>query len=91
MPKFLNNDMADLAHQINLLPRRLRPDQIRGIETLLGLVNPERAYPFEFVCHAITKYRKRGAETGLTLVNLTPALVSRSSHNTLIPASLSAA
>jgi len=64
MPKFFNHDMADLAHQITLLPRRLRAEQIRGIEHLLGLVDPARAYPFEFVCHAITKYRKRGNETG---------------------------
>lgn len=60
MPTFFNSDIADLALQLTLSPRRLRMEQIGGIEELLGLVNPDRAYPFEFVCFRITKYRKRG-------------------------------
>jgi RNA polymerase sigma factor (sigma-70 family) len=60
MPEFFNSDIADLAHQLTLSPRRLRMEQVRGIEKLLGLIEPERAYPFEFVCYRITKYRKRG-------------------------------
>ena len=64
MPKFFNSDMADLAHQLTLSPRRLRVEQIQGIDKLLGLIDPDRAYPFEFVCHAVTKYRKRGGTTG---------------------------
>lgn len=61
MPKFYNSDIADLAHQLTMSPRRLRVDQIRGVERLLAVIDAEKAYPFEFVCHAITKYRKRGA------------------------------
>ena len=64
MPKFFNNDMADLAHQLTLSPRRLRLEQIRGIDKLLGVVDADRAYPFDFVCFRITKYRKRRATTG---------------------------
>ncbi len=60
MSKFYNSDMADLAHQLTISPRRLRIEQIRGVEKLLGTIEPERAYPFEFVCFGITKYRKRG-------------------------------
>jgi len=64
MPKFFNSDMADLAHQLTLSPRRLRLEQINGIEELLGLIEPQRAYPYELVCFRITKYRKRGPKTG---------------------------
>jgi len=61
MPKFFNSDMADLAHQLTLSPLRLRVEQIRGVEELLSIVKPGQAYPFDFVCYHITKYRKRGA------------------------------
>ncbi len=64
MAKFYNNDMADLAHQLTISPRRLRVEQIRGIERLYSLIDPDKAYPFDFVCHAITGYRKRGGSTG---------------------------
>jgi RNA polymerase sigma factor (sigma-70 family) len=64
MPKFFNNDIAELTHQLTLSPRRLRVEQIHGIETLLGLIEPEKAYPFDFVCYHITKYQKRAAATG---------------------------
>jgi len=67
MPKFFNSDMAELAHQLTLSPRRLRMEQIRGIDRLLGLVEAERTYPFEFVCFHITKYRKRGPATGYSI------------------------
>ncbi|MFQ5590176.1 MAG: sigma-70 family RNA polymerase sigma factor [Phycisphaerae bacterium] len=60
MPKFFNSDMADLAHQLTLSPRRIRMEQIRGVEKLLDVIEPDRAYPFEYVCFAITRYRKRG-------------------------------
>jgi len=64
VPNFYNKDMAELAHQLTLSPRRLRAEQLRGIEKLLELVEAGKAYPFEFVCYHITKYRKRG--TGST-------------------------
>ncbi len=68
MAKFFNSDIADLAHQLTLSPRRLRMEQIRGIEKLLELVEQDRAYPFEFVCYRITEYRKRGrASTGYSI------------------------
>ena len=63
MPKFFNKDMADLAHQLTLSPRRLRVAQIQEMEAVLGLVDPDRSYPFDFVCFRITKYRKRSSRT----------------------------
>ncbi len=64
MPKFFNKDVAELAHQLTLSPRRLRIEQIRGIDSLLGDIQPQKAYPFDLVCYRITEYRKRGAKPG---------------------------
>ena len=63
MPKFFNSDLADLTHQLTLSPRRLRVQQLHGIETLLDIVESDKAYPYDFVCFHITKYRKRGEPT----------------------------
>lgn len=63
MAKFYNSDIADLAHQLTLSPRRLRVQQLRGVEHLLSLIDPGKAYPYEFVCYHITEYRKRGEST----------------------------
>jgi len=60
MPKFFNRDICDLTNQLVLSPRRLRQSQIRGIERLLGMVEAEKAYPFDFVCFHITGYGRRG-------------------------------
>lgn len=67
MPKFFNRDMADLAHQLTLSPRRLRMGQVHAIDRLLGLVDSTKSYPFEFVCFSITKFRKRGPSTGASI------------------------
>ncbi len=67
MPKFFNSDVAELSHQLTLSPRRLRIEQIRRIDNLVGLIEPDRAYPFDFVCYHITKYRKRGPSTGSSI------------------------
>ena len=64
MAKFLNSDLAELAHQLTLSPTRIRPAQIGGIERLLGLIEPDRAYPYDFVCFHITEYRRRGESAG---------------------------
>ncbi len=64
MPKFFNHEVGDLAQQLTRSPRRLRVDQVHGIEHLLEIIDPDRAYPYEFVCFHITKYHKRGPTTG---------------------------
>ncbi|UCF33776.1 MAG: hypothetical protein JSV78_00400, partial [Phycisphaerales bacterium] len=62
MAKFLNRDLADLTHQLTLSPRRLRMEQVAGIEHLLRLVEPDCTYPYEFVCYHVTKYQSRRSE-----------------------------
>ena len=91
MPKFYNSDMAELAHQLTLSPRRLRVEQLRGVANLVSLIEPNRAYPFDFVCFHITKYQKRGkpAEVsipGKALLNdliTTAEIVSRKANLTV--------
>ncbi|MCH8149709.1 MAG: helix-turn-helix domain-containing protein, partial [Planctomycetes bacterium] len=68
MAKFFNSDLSDLTHQLTLSPRRLRMEQIHAIETLLSMVEPSRAYPYEFICHRITKYQKHGGSDASALV-----------------------
>ena len=67
MATFFNTDMEVLAQQLARSPHKLRLGQIHGIETLLGLIEPDRAYPFDFVCYRITEYRKRRATTGYSI------------------------
>ncbi len=59
MPKFSNKDLAELAHQLVLSPKRQRVAQVRGIESLLTIVDPDKAYPYDMVCYKITGYRSR--------------------------------
>lgn len=67
MAKFLNSDLADLAHQLEISPRRQRVGQVQGVDRLLGVIDPDKSYPFEFVCYEITGFRKRGASTSASV------------------------
>ncbi len=67
MPGFYNADLDQLAHQLTLSPRRLRLEQIDNIERLLALVQEDRAYPYDWVCYHITKFQKRGPDTGAAI------------------------
>lgn len=67
MPAFLNSDIARLAHQLTLSPKRLRPRQIEGIEAVLALVQPDKSYPFDWVCFHVTGYQKRGTDASASI------------------------
>ncbi|MCP4594284.1 MAG: sigma-70 family RNA polymerase sigma factor [bacterium] len=62
MRKYLSSDVGQLAHQLTLSPRRLRLSQLDGVETLLGMVDPEKAYPYELICYTITGYHPKASE-----------------------------
>lgn len=49
--------IESLAAQLQRGPRRLRLRQLLGIEFLLSVVEGDRQYPYDFVCHALTGYR----------------------------------
>jgi len=59
MPAFASKDLAELAHQLLMSPRHKRLSQVRGIDTLLGLVEADRSYPYDMVCFHITGFRNR--------------------------------
>ena len=58
--------VASLASQIKRGPGRLRLRHLYNIEFLLSVTDPEKKYPFDFVCHTLTGYRPRGGETAAT-------------------------
>jgi len=59
MYKFDSPLISALADQVLRGPTRLRLRQLLSVDFLLSVVTSERAYPFEFVCHALTGYRPR--------------------------------
>jgi len=49
-----------LAHELQLSPRRLRLQQLDGVERLAALVEPSKRYPYGLVCYHITGYSPTG-------------------------------
>ncbi len=90
MPKYKNADIAELAHQLTLSPRRLRLNQIAGAERLLELVDPEKSYAYDFVCFHLTGYRpfepsKKAAINGDMLIEQLVRLIEHLSQSAAIP------
>lgn len=50
--------IRDLVQQLKRGPRRLRLKQLMAVDFLLTLIETGRDYPFDFVRHAVTGYRK---------------------------------
>ena len=67
MRKYLRKDMAQLAHQLTLSPVRLRDAHLEGAERLAGIIEPDKTYPYDFVCYRITGYHKARGGTGANL------------------------
>jgi RNA polymerase sigma factor (sigma-70 family) len=91
MAAFKNPDMAQLGHQLALSPRRQRLAQIAGAERLLELVEPQREYPYDFVCFHLTGYRplrvsKRAPLKGQVLISDLVRLIEHLSQTAAIPA-----
>ena len=59
MYEYQNSAIADLAAQLKRGPKRLAIRQLIGIEFLLSVIEPEKAYPFDFILHALTGFRAR--------------------------------
>ena len=71
MPKYRVNSLAALARQMAFTPLETRGVQVLAAEELLSAIDPNKAYPLDFVIFRITGYRpKRVGEdllTGLAL------------------------
>lgn len=62
MSSFHCTEIAQLKHELTLAPLRHRLRQLAGISRAISLIDPEREYPFAFVCFQITGYRPRLTE-----------------------------
>jgi RNA polymerase primary sigma factor len=67
--KYRLQSIRSLYAQLERGPKRLRLRQLFGVEFLLSVVEAGKAYPTEFVCHALTGYRpaSTGDEVGRLL------------------------
>jgi RNA polymerase primary sigma factor len=66
MAQFHHTEVADLTKQLTYSPAKIRLEQVNRAEKLICLIDPVKAYPYEFICYQITGYRPRG-DIGKTL------------------------
>jgi len=59
MSSFHCTEIAQLKHELTLAPLRHLLRQLAGISRAISLIDPQREYPFAFICFQITGYRPR--------------------------------
>jgi len=59
MKSFRYPEIAQLKHELTLAPARHRLGHIAGIAQAIVLIDPNRDYPYSFVCFHVTGYRPR--------------------------------
>lgn len=59
MQKIKNSTLAQLFMETGFAPNRQQRKQLIGAEELYKIIEPERQYPYEFVCFKITGYRPK--------------------------------
>ena len=57
--KYNHPEIADLAKQMGYSAREVRLAQLERAERLICLIDPDKSYPYEFVCYQVTGYRPR--------------------------------
>jgi len=62
MRKIKNRNLAQLLAEANYAPPKHRRKQLDGAEKLLSMVQPNREYPYEFICYMVTGFRPVGDE-----------------------------
>ncbi len=71
MARFRIDNLGELARQLEFTPQEARLAQLAAAEELLHLIEPLKAYPYDFIVHRITGYRPRAFKpdllTGLAL------------------------
>lgn len=91
MSTFRLDSIAQLARELNFAPQDVRAAQVDSAEQLLNLIDPAKAYPFDFVIFRITGYRpKTGGEallTGIALQHDLGLLIERVSDSLNLPTS----
>ncbi|MFC1739507.1 sigma-70 family RNA polymerase sigma factor [Planctomycetota bacterium] len=59
MRKIENENLAQLLLQLRFAPQKERKKQLDAAEKLLGIIDKDTEYPFEFVCFRITGYHPK--------------------------------
>jgi len=90
MAKYHHICIAQFTHQLKLSPLRLRLRQLDATEYLIDLIEPDKYYPYDFVCHHITGYWPKSENTlkpmlGKTLIEDLVILVEEISSTQPIP------
>ena len=57
--KYNHPEIGDLARQMAYLAKEVRIAQLQRAERLICLTEPDKSYPYEFVCYQVTGYRPR--------------------------------
>ncbi|HUU20027.1 MAG TPA: sigma-70 family RNA polymerase sigma factor [Sedimentisphaerales bacterium] len=60
MRKIKSQSIAQLLLQLRFTPEKKRRAQLDAAEKLYAVIEPEKEYPFEFVCFRITGYHPKG-------------------------------
>jgi len=53
--------------QLRFAPQKKRRKQLAAVEKLLSILQPDKSYPFEFVCFRITGFRPRTPDAGVLI------------------------
>jgi RNA polymerase sigma factor (sigma-70 family) len=65
VPRFRIDKIGELSRQLEFTPHDTRVSQVNAAEELLHTVDPNKAYPLEFVIYRITNYHPRGLSAEL--------------------------
>ena len=90
MATYHHKPISELAHQLKLSPVRIRLRQFDAAEYLIDLLEADKNYPYDFVCHHLTGYRPKGegshkVMTGVSLVEDLVELVEDLSSAMVLP------
>lgn len=59
MPKIKNKYLEDFFFELRFTPKRQKLNQLTASIDLVGIIEPDKEYPLEFVCFRITEYRRK--------------------------------
>lgn len=59
MRKIKNEYLAQLLMQLRFTPQKKRQNQLDLAQQLVAIIDPDKAYPFEFVCFKITGFHPK--------------------------------
>jgi len=60
MRNLKNGHLRELLVQLRFTPEAQRQKQVESVEELIGIIEKDKEYPFEFVCFKITGYHPKG-------------------------------